>query len=58
MEKLWEMQDKLVELHVEIYGFKPVFGRVRDWNDIHWVTRMYNSLLAEYNSLPEEFDLV
>ena len=55
--KLYNMQDNLVELYNEMYGFDPDFGTVSDWNDINWVTRMYDSLYKEYNSLPEEFDL-
>ena len=57
MEKLMIMQDKLVGLYNEMYGFDPDFGTVSDWNDLGWVTRMYNDLRAEYHSLPEEFDL-
>ena len=49
--KLYNMQDNLVELYNEMYGFDPDFGTVSDWNDLGWVTRMYNDLLAEYHSL-------
>ena len=57
MENLMVMQDKLVELYNDMYGFDPDFGTVSDWNDLGWVTRMYNDLLAEFHSLPAEFDL-
>ena len=57
MEKLMIMQDKLVGLYNEMYGFDPDFGTISDWNDIGWVTRMYNDLRAEFHSLPEELDL-
>jgi hypothetical protein len=57
MENLMIMQDKLVGLYNEMYGFDPDFGTISDWNDIGWVTRMYNDLRAEFHSLPEEFDL-
>ena len=57
MENLMIMQDKLVGLYNEMYGFDPDFGTVSDWNDIGWVTRMYNDLRAEFHSLPEELDL-
>ena len=55
--QLWAMQDKFCDLYFDIYGYRPDFGTVSDWNDIGWVTRMYNDLLAEYHSLPAEFDL-
>ena len=55
--QLWAMQDKFCDLYFDIYGYRPDFGTVSDWNDIGWVTRMYDSLYKEYNSLPEEFDL-
>jgi hypothetical protein len=51
------MQDKFCDLYFDIYGYRPDFGTVSDWNDINWITRMYDSLYKEYNSLPEEFDL-
>ena len=52
--KLYNMQDNLVELYNEMYGFDPDFGTVSDWNDIQWLNRMYDSLYKEYNSVPEE----
>jgi hypothetical protein len=55
--QLWAMQDKFCDLYFDIYGYRPDFGTVSDWHDIGWVTRMYDSLYKEYNSLPEEFDL-
>ena len=51
METLMIMQDKLVGLYNEMYGFDPDFGTVSDWNDLGWVTRMYNDLLIEYHPL-------
>ena len=55
--QLWAMQDKFCDLYFDIYGYRPDFGTVSDWNDIGWVTRMYNDLRAEFHSLPEELDL-
>jgi len=54
MENVATIRDKFVDLYYNIYGFYPSFGSYNDWNDLGWLNRMYDSLYAEYNSLPEE----
>jgi hypothetical protein len=54
MENVATIRDKFIDLYYNIYGFYPSFGSYRDWNDIQWLNRMYDSLYKEYNSLPEE----
>ena len=58
MENVATIRDKFVDLFYNIYGFYPGFGSYNDWNDLGWLNRMYDSLYKEYNSLPEEFDLI
>lgn len=58
MENVATIRDKFVDLYYNIYGFYPSFGSYNDWNDLGWLNRMYDSLYTEYNSLPQEFDLV